>query len=129
MIRTIEIIAVFALIAVGLSQIYVQRPWMGYYHWMAAAGARGVRIHGLMSGALGLLILRLHPVWTGAGMLLTFLGGLLVAEGAMGVFIPQHGLRSLVVFDDTLRPRLLLYMGVALIIVAGVLTIHLFWPR
>jgi len=127
--RNIEIIAVIALIAAGLSQIYAQRVWMGYYHWMAEAGVRGVRIHGLIFGVLGILIVRMHSVWHGLGMVLTYFGGLLAAQGALFLFIPSHGLRTLVVFDDTIRPGLLRYTGIALLIVAAILSAHLIVTR
>ena len=127
--HNIEVAAVFFLLAAGLTQIYANRFWMAYYRLVARGHERGMRLHGLFSAGVGGLVLRLHPVWQGAGSLLTFLAALLLAEGAMCLIMPRFGLVKLVVLDDATKARAMFFTGVTLVIVAGVLAANLLWPR
>ncbi len=127
--HSIEVVAVFFLLAAGLTQIYVNRLWVAYYRLVVGAHERGMRLHGLLGACIGGLVLRLHPVWHGAGSLLTFLAALLLAEGAMCFFMPRFGLAKLIVLDEATKARAMFFTGVTLVIVAGVLAASLIWPR
>jgi uncharacterized protein YjeT (DUF2065 family) len=123
---TIELVAIFVLLTVGLSQVYAPRAWTAYYRWMEAAREPAVRLQGVIGLTAGGTVLWLHSVWTGAGILLTFIAGLLAAEGAMCLLAPRFALQKLALVDDAAKARTLFLTGVSLIVVAGVLAAHLF---
>ena len=127
MTRGVEAVAAAVLLIAGLSQIYASGLWMSYYRRITDAGPSGVRLHGLLALALGTIVLRLHWVWSGAAVVLSILGVLMVAEGVMCVAAPKLGVQSLQVLDETAKARTLFLTGVFVIVAAGVLAANLFF--
>ena len=95
MIRGIGAAAAVILLVAGLTQIYASGLWMTYYRRITEAGEQGVRLHGLLSLAIGILVLRLHWIWSGATVVLTLLGVFMLAEGVLCVAAPKLGVHSL----------------------------------
>jgi len=121
----VETAAVIILFFVGMSQIYASGLWMTYYRRIADAGEQDVRLHGFLTLAIGLLVLRLHWVWSGASIVLPLLGVFLHAEGVLCIIAPKIGVQSLQVLDEATKARTLMFTGVLAIIVAGVLYANL----
>jgi uncharacterized protein YjeT (DUF2065 family) len=113
------------LVLIGLTQLYVTERWQGYYRWLTAMGAAGVRFNGLVSLALGSPIVVLHNVWSGPPLLLTIFGWLLLSESALCLFVPGTGLAGLAEVEDGTRGKVIKVTGAAFVIVGGVLTTHL----
>ncbi len=128
MTRGVEAAAAVILLVVGLTQIYASGFWMTYYRRVTEAGEQGVRLHGLLSLALGLLVLRLHWIWSGAAVVLSLLGVFMLAEGLLCVLAPKLGVQSLQVLDEASKARTLFFTGVFVIVVAGVLAASLVLP-
>lgn len=113
-----------ALVCLGLSQMYATQRWQSYYRMLGALGQSGVRLNGLVSLVIGGPIVILHNVWSGPPMLLTLFGWLLVLESALCLFLPGAGMAGLSEVDDDTRGGLIKGMGVALVIIGGVLGVH-----
>ncbi len=124
MTRGVEGAAAFVLLIVGVSQIYANAVWMAYYRRVTEAGENGVRLHGLLTLIIGIIVLRLHWVWSGAGIVLSLLAMFLVAEGVMCIAAPRLSIQSLQVLDEAAKAKTLFYTGVFVIIVAGVLAVN-----
>ncbi len=129
MTRNVEAIAAIVLLLVGLSQIYASRFWVTYYQLISSVGRRGVRLHGALTLIIGLIILRLHWVWSDAGAVLSLLGLLLVAEGFLCVAAPKLGAQSLQMVDESTKARTLVFTGVLAIVIAGVLAANLVFSQ
>ena len=125
----VEAIAAVLLFVVGLSQIYASHIWVAYYQRVTEVGERGVRLHGVLGLAIGLLILRLHWVWSDPGAVLTLLGLFFAAEGILCVVAPKLGVQSLQVIDESTKARTLVFTGVLAVVVAGVLTANLVFSQ
>ncbi len=126
MTRGAEAAAAVILLVAGLTQIYASGLWMTYYRRITEAGEQGVRLHGLLSLAIGTLVLRLHWVWSGATVVLSLLGVFMLSEGLLCVTAPKLGVHSLQVLVEAAKARTLFFTGVLVIIVAGVLAASLF---
>ena len=98
---------------------------MNYYRRITDVGERGVRLHGFLTVAIGVIVLRLHWVWSGAAIVLSLLGVFLLAEGVLCIVAPKLGVQSLQVLDEAAKARTLIFTGVLAIIVAGVLSANL----
>ena len=126
MIKEVEIASAGILLAIGLTQIYASGIWMTYYRRIAEAGERGVRLHGFLTLTIGTLVLRLHWVWSGAAVVLSLLGVLMLVEGLLCMLIPKLGVQSLRILDEASKARTLFFTGALMIIVGGVLASTLF---
>lgn len=124
MANTMVWIAAPVFICLGVSQMYATQRWQSYYRMLGALGQNGVRLNGLVSLAIGGPIVILHNVWSGPPVLLTFFGWLLLLESALCLFIPGAGLAGLSDVDDDTRGGVIKGMGVALVVVGGVLGVH-----
>lgn len=120
------IIAAPALIVLGITQLSATHIWQSYYGFLSAQGVNGVRLNGLVSLAIGGLIVSFHNVWSGPPVLLTLIGWLLLAESALCLIVPNAGLTGLSEMEHETRGRVVKGTGVALIIAGGVLGVHLF---
>jgi uncharacterized protein YjeT (DUF2065 family) len=125
MARGVEIAAAVILLITGLSQMYLSSLWMTYYRRITEAGEQGVRLHGLLTLAIGTIVLRLHWVWSGAAIVLSLLGVFMLAEGLLCIVAPKLGVQSLQILDETTKARTLTFTGVLVIVVAGVLAVNL----
>lgn len=111
--------SVFTLL--GLTQLYAWQWWLAYFAALAARGPHAIRVHGLAVATVGMAIIVLHNVWSGAATVLTLAGWLFMAEGALCVIAPGAGLASMSNSDAELRRKAVIATGVLSLIVAGVL--------
>lgn len=119
------LIAVMALIFLGLSQLYATHLWQSYYAWLGSMGQTGVRFNGVISLMIGGLIVAFHNVWSGPPVLLTIIGWVLLLESVLCFVAPKAGLAGLVEMDRELQGRVVKGTGVAFIVIGGVLGIHM----
>lgn len=123
--QTLLLIATPAIIALGLTQLYAPHWWQSYYDLLGVMGRRGVRLNGMISLAVGGLIVAFHNVWSGPPLLLTIIGWLLLVESVLCLAIPDAGLSRLAEMENGLRGRIIKSTGVVFIVVGGVLTAHI----
>jgi len=111
----------------GLSHIVQPRMWADYFAGLAERGRAGV-VTKIVQVELwpALLIVGLHPVWSGPGIVVTVLGWLLLAKVAVGLLAPELALRSMRMAE--LGPRSFRPAGVGLLVVSGFAGAALLWP-
>jgi len=111
----------------GLSHILQPQMWGEYFAGLAARGRAGV-VTKVMQVELwpALLIVGLHQVWSGPGIVVTVLGWLLLAKVAVGLLAPELALRSMRIPERA--PRSFVPAGVGLLVVGGFAGAALLWP-
>lgn len=111
----------------GLSHIVQPEMWTDYFAQLAARGRAGV-VAKIMQVELwpALLIVGLHQVWSGPGIVVTVLGWLLLAKVAVGLLAPELALRSMRMSER--GPRSFVPAGVGMLVVSGFAGAALFWP-
>lgn len=81
---------------IGLSHMLQPRAWQDYFaalHERGAAGALTRTITWEIWPAL--IVVTLHQVWSGPGLLLTLFGWLLLIKCTVSLLLPHIGLRSM----------------------------------
>lgn len=73
-----------------------------------------------------LLIVGLHQVWSGPGIVVTVVGWLLPAKVAVGLLAPELALKSMRMAER--GPRSFVPAGVGLLMVSGFAGTALLWP-
>jgi hypothetical protein len=73
-----------------------------------------------------LLIVGLHQVWSGPGIVVTALGLLLLAKVAVGLLAPELALRSMRMAER--GPRSFVPAGAGMLVVSGFAGSALLWP-
>ncbi len=124
---SVEFVLLVAGGLMGLSHIVQPRMWADYFEALAVRGRPGV-VTKIMQVELwpALLIVGLHQVWSGPGIVVTVLGWLLLAKVAMGLLAPELAMRSMRMAER--GPRSFVPAGVALLVVSGFAGAALFWP-
>lgn len=92
----VQLIMGIGCLLIGLSHILQPRMWQEYFAALHEQGTVGVLIR-TMTWELwpALIVVTLHQVWSGPGVLLTIFGWLLLAKSAVSLLVPQIGLRSM----------------------------------
>ncbi len=91
-VQIIEFAAMIGLFVLGLSQAVRPGMWMKYYDSLQERGERGiVTAAGGMNLWLGIGIVSMHQVWSGAGLFLTIYGWALLAKSAVTLIVPHIG--------------------------------------
>jgi hypothetical protein len=124
MTRALEIFAVIQVTVVGLSHIVRHRAWAEFFIQLAALRYSGVFLHGLLSLAFSAMIVALHPVWSGAPLVLTIVGLLYLMKTVQCFLSPNVSLRSLERVRLE-RSRVFIGVGVFFLAIALVTTISL----
>jgi hypothetical protein len=111
----------------GLSHIVQPGMWAEYFGGLAERGRAGV-VTKIMQVELwpALLIVSLHQVWSGPGIVVTVLGWLLLTKVAVGLLAPNLALRSMRMAEG--RRRSFVPAGVALLVVSGFAGAALVFP-
>lgn len=81
---------------IGLSHVLQPRVWQDYFAALHERGESGVLTR-TMTWELwpALILVTLHQVWTGPGVLLTLFGWMLLIKCMVSLLAPQVGLRSM----------------------------------
>ena len=85
----IERLTALAFIISGLSHIAAPRAWVCFFVNMRAQGEAAGLINAYVHIPLGLLIVAFHPVWSGAGVLVTLIGWSLTIKGTLYFLLPE----------------------------------------
>lgn len=123
----VEFVMLLAGGIMGLSHIVQPGMWAEYFGALARRGRAGV-VTKIMQVELwpALLIVSLHQVWSGPGIVVTVLGWLLLAKVAVGLLTPDLALRSMRLAEG--RARSFVPAGFALVAVSGFAGAALLFP-
>jgi hypothetical protein len=79
----------------GLSHMLQPHAWQDYFAALHARGLSGVLTRTMTCELWpALIVVTLHQVWSGPGILLTLYGWMLLVKSAVYLLLPQFGLRS-----------------------------------
>jgi hypothetical protein len=123
----VDFVMLLSGLLMGLSHIVQPGMWADYFARLAARGRAGV-VTKIMQLELWpvLLIVGLHQVWSGPGIVVTVVGWLLLAKVAIGLLAPELALRSMRMAER--GPRSFVPAGVGLLVVSGFAGAALCWP-
>lgn len=114
----VEFVMLLTGAIMGLSHIVQPRMWAEYFGALAERGHAGVVTKVLQVELWpSLLIVSLHQVWSGPGVVVTVVGWLLLAKVAMGLLAPDLTLRSMQMAER--GGRSFVPAGIALLVVSG----------
>ncbi len=82
-------------VVMGLSHVLYPRDWGAAFGRLHELGRTGAFINGGLSLVLGSLITIGHPVLSGPGIVVTFLGWSQIAKGALCLLLPDRALTSI----------------------------------
>jgi uncharacterized protein YjeT (DUF2065 family) len=91
----IERLTALAFVVTGLSHIAAPRAWARFFIAMREQGEIAGFLNAYVHIPLGLLIVAFHPVWSGAGLLVTLVGYALTLKGLLYFLWPALALGSL----------------------------------
>jgi len=92
----VELIVLISFTIVGLSHVLQPKMWVDFFTELADQGHRGV-VANIVTYNLtpAVVIVTLHPVWTGPAVVLTVVGWMMLLKCALALWFPNIGLRSL----------------------------------
>lgn len=112
----VQVIMVVACAIMGVSHIVRPAMWVEFFTGLHAQGTRGVVTRTFMLELWpALLIVTLHQVWWGPGIVLTVYGWAQLAKVTISMLAPELGLRSLKMAqrgDNTFRLAGVMLLGV-----------------
>lgn len=91
----IERLTALVFLVTGLSHVAAPRAWVRFFLDMRARGETAGLYNAYVHGPLGLLIVAFHPVWSGAGLLVTLLGWALAIKGTLYFVWPGLAQRTM----------------------------------
>ena len=92
----VELVLAPAMILMGLSHIVRPDTWTKLFRQLHAMGSAGVIFRTFMLELWpALIIVTLHQVWSGPGLVLTIFGILLATKCTLAILVPEIGLRSM----------------------------------
>jgi hypothetical protein len=115
--RVVEWFVAVTAVVVGLSHLLRPGDWAEAYRQLHLCGRPGAFVNGALHLVPGAAVVAGHGSWAWPGALLTALGWLLVAKGAMCLLAPDIALRSME--RGSHSPRGFVAAGLLLLAVAG----------
>jgi hypothetical protein len=92
----IERLTGIALFVVALSHLLQPRGWADYFAQLRSRGVPGAFVNGMMSLALGCIVVGFHGTqWHGWPAIATFVGWAQVLKGVTNLCFPDLALRSM----------------------------------
>ena len=88
--RAAEIFTVVNFAVVGISHVVQPRVWVEFFARMRDYGHAGVFVNGMLSLMVGSIIVSLHNVWNGMGMIVTLIGWAQVLKGLIALTAPAN---------------------------------------
>ena len=122
--QAVQIFAIINFVVIGLSHIVQPKAWVEFFVLLRERGNAGVFATAFLSLVFGSIIVAFHNVWTGIPAVLTVVGWAQVLKALIYFTFPAYGLRKLQIPSHE-RPQLLVYPGVAFLVLAGLLGYHL----
>jgi hypothetical protein len=92
--QQVEIFVAAFLLIIGLSHIAHPRAWIDFFAMLRSKGPAGVFVAALVNLMLGLMILALHPRWTGIALVITLIGCIWTLKGAVYFIFPSLGMKA-----------------------------------
>ncbi len=93
--RAAEVFVVINFGIIGLSHLLRPRDWVELFVRLRSLGRTGVFINGMLSLMVGSIIVALHNVWHGIGIIVTVIGWLQVLKAISSLTFPDAGMKSL----------------------------------
>lgn len=123
----VDFVMLLSGLLMGLSHIVQPGMWTDYFAGLAARGRAGV-VTKILQVELwpALMIVGLHQVWSGPGIVVTVMGWLLLAKVAAGLLAPDLALRSMRMAER--GPRSFVPAGVGLLVISGFAGAAFLWP-
>lgn len=92
----IQIIMAVGCTIMGLSHVLQPRMWQDYFETLHKYGAAGVLIRTITWEFWpALIVVTMHQVWRGPGLVLTVFGWLLLVKSTISLLAPEVSLRSM----------------------------------
>ena len=120
----VQVLAIINFAVIGLSHALQPQAWSRFFGDLAARGTTGVFLNAMLHLVPGTLIVAFHNVWTGVPVILTLIGWGFTVKGALYLFLPSVGTRSLKLASQR-DPRMFVYAGLLLLLVALALAVSL----
>ena len=117
MVEAVERVAGLILILIGLSHMLAPAAWRALFQAVLAKGEAAGLLNGAIHAPLGLLIVPLHPVWSGPGLVVTLIGWSLLAKAVLHLCWPalaQRVLKAAIARATETRFRISGALGLAL---------------
>jgi hypothetical protein len=111
---------------IGLSHVLQPLVWQDYFATLHERGEAGVLTR-TMTWELwpALILVTLHQVWSGPGVLLTLFGWMLLVKCTASLLVPQIGLRSMAMAQR--GPAMFVAGGMLLMIIGLTSGLALIW--
>jgi hypothetical protein len=116
----IQVFAIINLLVMGLSHALQPRAWAELFVRVVGQGRPGAMGVGGLHLLFGAIIVAGHAVWSGVPTLLTILGWGWTLKGALYLWFPEVGLRSMARVDPE-KPRGFVVAGLVMITVGAIL--------
>lgn len=123
----VEFILLIIGVPMGLSHILRPRLWIGFLGRVHAQGTAGLvgKVFALELWP-AVLIVSLHQVWTGPGIVLTLYGWAQFGKVVLALLVPDIGMRSLAMAQGK-GERGFIAAGALLLAIAASAGLALFW--
>jgi hypothetical protein len=123
----VQFMLLVACAIMGLSHIVRPAMWVEFFTHLHAKGVRGVVMKTFMLELWpALLIVTLHQVWWGPGIVLTLYGWAQLTKVTVAMLAPEIGLRSMAMAQK--GDRAFVLGGAMLLVVGAFAGTALFWP-
>lgn len=115
----VQMLLLPAFVIMGLSHIARPTMWVKFFGDLHGQGASGVVMRTFALELWpALVIVALHPVWSGPGLVLTLYGWALALKCTVSLLVPEIGLRSLAMASR--GPRAFVIGGGMLLAMGGI---------
>jgi hypothetical protein len=122
----VEFVLLVSGALMALSHILRPQMWIEVFGALHAAGARGVVMRTFLFELWpAMLIVALHQVWQGPGIVVTIYGWLLAGKVIVSMLVPEVGLRSLAAAQR--GPRAFYAAGTLLLAISAAAGLALVW--
>ena len=118
--QSLEVMAGVVFVVLGLSLLLRAEAWVDWFEGVRAGGQRLSLAIGMLHLFFGALIVALHQVWSGWGLLLTVIGLWAIGEGTLYLLFPKC-LAKIIEFLGPYRGPVLRISGLAGLILAAAL--------
>lgn len=114
----VEFVMLVGCTVMGLSHIFHPKMWVDFFLGLHEQGARGVVFRTFaLEFWPATMIVTLHQVWHGPGIVVTIYGWLLLAKVVLAMLVPAAGLKSLAMASR--GPKAFVVAGVLLLAIAA----------
>jgi hypothetical protein len=91
----VQMVMLISCTMMGLSHLLQPGLWSDFFGELRERGSVGLVISSFINSTPAAVIVGLHQVWSGAAIVLSVFGWLLLAKSVTGLILPKLGLRLL----------------------------------